>query len=100
MNQEDYISVKELSLHYEVEQGFFNELSEMGLVEMIEESGRTFIHIETVHHVERVIRLHQDLDINLQGIDTIMNLLERIEGLQEELLRTKSRLRLYEKGEE
>lgn len=100
MKQEDYISLNELCVHYEVEETFIYELSEIGLLELVELDGGYFIHLKMVSRLERVIRLNQDLDINPQGIDTVMHLLERIEGLKKELFRTKSRLRIYEKGED
>ncbi len=100
MKQEDYISLNDLCVHYKVEETFIYELSEIGLLELVKLDGGYFIHLKMVSRLERVIRLNQDLDINPQGIDTVMHLLERIEGLKKELFRTKSRLRIYEKGED
>jgi hypothetical protein len=100
MKQENYISLNELCVYYEVEETFIYELSEIGLLELVKLDGGYFIHLKMVSRLERVIRLNQDLDINPQGIDTVMHLLERIEGLKKELFRTKSRLRIYEKGED
>jgi hypothetical protein len=40
--------------------------------------------------------MHHELDINIEGIDTIFNLLKKIETLQEELIITKNKLKLYE----
>jgi hypothetical protein len=43
-----------------------------------------------------MIRLHHELEINLEGIDTIFNLLRKIDGLKNELANTKNRLKFYE----
>ena len=43
-----------------------------------------------------MIRMHYELDINLEGIDAISNLLERVEEMQHEMTRLQNRLRFYE----
>jgi hypothetical protein len=43
-----------------------------------------------------MIRMHQELDVNIEGIDVVFNLLQKIDGLQNELTALKNRLRLYE----
>ena len=47
-------------------------------------------------YIEKMIRMHHELDINIEGIDTVFNVLKKIEILQEELITTKNKLRLYE----
>jgi hypothetical protein len=54
------------------------------------------VHKDYVVHIEKMIRMHHELDINIEGIDTIFNLLKKIETLQEELIITKNKLRVYE----
>ncbi|WP_337813549.1 chaperone modulator CbpM, partial [Parabacteroides johnsonii] len=41
-------------------------------------------------------RMYYDLSINIEGIDAIHHLLGRVESLQQEVNRLKSKLRLYE----
>lgn len=43
------------------------------------------------------MRLYHELEVNIEGIDIIMNLLQRIEDLQAELDNAKSKLSLFEK---
>ena len=43
-----------------------------------------------------MMRMHYDLDINMEGIDVIAHLLKRIDSLQQELKMAKNRLRLFE----
>lgn len=96
MSMEKYIALNELCLHYEIEMSFFTNLSEIGLIEIRTVESLDCIDREHVHSIEKMIRLYQDLNINLEGIDTIFNLLEKIDKLQAELTETKNRLRLYE----
>lgn len=42
------------------------------------------------------MRLHYDLEINIEGIDAIYNLLEQVNSLRKEITTLNNRLRLYE----
>ncbi len=55
-----------------------------------------YLQPEQLPAVEKMIRLHYDLKINLEGIDAIANLLNKIEALQQNLTATQNKLRLYE----
>jgi chaperone modulatory protein CbpM len=39
------------------------------------------------------------LDINIEGIETITHMLNRINGMQDEIIGLRNRLRLYESNE-
>ena len=43
-----------------------------------------------------MIRLQRELDLNLEGIDIVLNLLQKVEALQRQLNAVNNRLRLYE----
>jgi predicted lipoprotein len=42
------------------------------------------------------VRLHYELDINLEGIETIFHLLDRIEALQQEMRDLQKKIGVYE----
>jgi AAA+ ATPase superfamily predicted ATPase len=96
MSTEHYIPLNQLCTHYEVEMSFFTQLNEFGLIEITTVSETHSIHEDCITEVEKMIRLHRELDLNMEGIDTVFNLLDRIKELQKELNVTKNRLRLYE----
>lgn len=96
MKIENYIAINELCNHYEIDISFFTNLNEIGLIEITTIESSFWIDREKIHTVEKMIRLHKDLDINLEGIDTIFNLLDKIEELQRDLNEAKNRLKLYE----
>ena len=75
---------------------FFGRLNEMGLIQIqiIEET--QYIHPDRIYEIEKIIRLYQELDINIEGIDVVMNLLKKIDDLQNELIAVKNRLGIYE----
>ncbi|GGG97802.1 hypothetical protein GCM10011416_14800 [Polaribacter pacificus] len=96
MSLENFIPLDQLCTHYKVEMSFFTSLNDYGLIEIttIEES--CFVHKEKTGEIEKMIRMHQELNINFEGIDTIFNLLKKIETLQSQLINTQNRLRVYE----
>ncbi|MFV8375734.1 chaperone modulator CbpM [Flavobacterium sp. LB1P62] len=96
MNTENLIPLPTLSIHYKVEMAFFNNLSEMGLIEIKTIEKTQYIHPDAIFEIEKIIRMHQELDVNIEGIDVVFNLLQKIEDLQNELITIKNRLRLYE----
>lgn len=96
MNKEKLIPIEQLCLHYEIEISLFYELHNFNIVEIISIEDSNFIHEDKINVVEKVIRMQKDLNINLEGVDTVLNLLDKINDLQNELNATKNRLRLYE----
>lgn len=96
MKIEELISLEQLSIHYEMNISFFSQLNELGLIEIFTDEEGEYIHQDKIGDLERMIRLHLELNINLEGIDTILNLLEKIDCLETELIEVKNKLRSYE----
>jgi chaperone modulatory protein CbpM len=96
MNMENLIPIPVLCAHYEVEMSFFTNLNEMGLLEIKTIETSQYIDSDAVYEIEKMVRMHQELDVNIAGIDVVFNLLQKIDGLQNELTALKNRLRLYE----
>lgn len=68
-----------------VERTFIQELHHNGLIQIIVEKEQEYIHEEQIPQLERFISLHYDLDVNIQGIEVVHNLLQRIEQLQQQV---------------
>lgn len=96
MSKEKFIQIDQLCRHYQVEMAFFSDLHEFGIIEITTIEDLSFIHEDKITVVEKIIRIHKDLNINLEGIDTVLNLLVKLNDLQTELNTVKNRLRLYE----
>ena len=90
------IPASEFCVHYNIEVSFLQSLQDYDLVPVTVINETVFIDADHLPDVERIIHLHQELDINLEGIDAIMQLLKRLEKTQDELLLLRNRLRLYE----
>lgn len=93
------ISASEFCVYHNIEFSFINTLKEFGLVETINLKQVDYIPKDQIGKLERMIRLHRELEINLEGIDTIDHLLDRVRHLQEEVIMLKNKLRLYEDNE-
>lgn len=97
MNEaEKLIAVAEFCEKHEIDASFVVTLHENGLVEVIRDRDALYIQIEQVPRLEKMIRLHFELNINLEGIDVISNLLGRIEAQQQEILTLRNALRRWE----
>ena len=97
MQTNNLVDINELCVSHNIEFSFVSSLQDNGLIELITVDDNWFIEPEQLYLLERCISLHYDLDINLEGIETINYLLEKISSLQEEVVELKNRLRLYEK---
>ncbi|TXD82846.1 MerR family transcriptional regulator [Subsaximicrobium wynnwilliamsii] len=96
MKDTHLIPIPELCTHYHLELSFFDELKNYGLIEITTVEQVYCIHKDRMPELEKMIRLHRELNLNFEGIDTVFNMLEKMERLQVELTTVKNRLRLYE----
>lgn len=98
MALQELILIETLCTHYEIEVSFVDSLYSLGLIEIHTVEQTRFIPEEKVADLEKMIRIHQDLEVNPEGIDVILNLLRKVDDLKSELADTKNRLRRYEEG--
>ena len=96
MQHSEYIAIPSLCTHYQIEMSFFDTLSDYGLIEIITVEKSHCIHQDKIADVEKMIRLNKELNLNFEGIDTVFNLLEKIEKLQDDLISARNRLKRYE----
>ena len=96
MSKENLILINQLCTHYQVEMSLFSELHDYGIIELLVIENSYFIHEDKISVVEKVVRLQKDLNINMEGVDTVFNLLDKITDLKIKLNTVKNRLRLYE----
>ena len=95
MPQSHAISAKVFCLNHNIDYHFIEELHELGLIEIQEEPEAVLIPEEQLPALEKMVRLHVDLDINVEGIETISYLLQRIENMQHEIMELRNRVDFY-----
>lgn len=96
MKKEKLIPAIDFCENHHVEISFVNSLEEAGLLEITTVEEVAYIDPDQMESLERIVRLYFDLDINLEGIETIQYLLKRMMMMQEEITALRNRLRLYE----
>ena len=69
----------------EAEPDFILCLEREGLIETETHNNITYLLQSQLNDMEMFARLHYDLKINIEGIDVIHNLLEKIEVIEQEL---------------
>lgn len=84
------IAVEECCTIYNIEFTFLESLNDFGLIEIVPVENNRFLPEDQLRDLERMIRLHYELDINMAGIDAISHLLKRLHDLQEEVRRLKN----------
>lgn len=96
MESRELIPIELVCEHYKVPVSFINSLQECELIELIHEKDSFLIHKTQIIKVEKMARLHYDLEINIEGIDAIYNLLDQVNSLKNEITKLHNKLRLYE----
>ncbi len=96
MNKENIFLVSDLCREHHVEISFIHELQENGLVELETVEQTEYIPADALGQVERFIRLHSELSINVEGLEAISHLLQKVETLQHQIIDLQNQLRLYE----
>ena len=96
MKTDHLIPLDVFCISHDIEISFISSLHEAGLIEVttIEEAG--FLNSEQLQQLEKYIRFYYELNINLEGIDAIKNLLNRVNTMHDEITALRNRLRLYE----
>jgi hypothetical protein len=96
---ENLIPADEFCASHHIEISFIRSLDETGLLEITTIEEKKYIHASQLQELEKIVRLYYDLDINLEGIETINHLLQRIDSMHDEITELRNRLRLYESTE-
>lgn len=90
----ELISITEYCVNYQTDPIFINSLEESGLLVLTLVEEKRYIHIEQLEVVERYKHLHYDLQINIEGLDAIRHLLDRVLELQQEIKDLRNQLHL------
>ncbi len=81
---------------HQIEISFMEELASFELINLVDNSQKKCIMIDDVPLIEKMIRIHQDLEINPAGINAIFHLLEKLNKKQDEIIRLKTRINLFD----
>jgi chaperone modulatory protein CbpM len=85
MNQKNLIAANDVCIYHHVEYTFINLLEKAGLVKLEVVDKTAYVPESELLRLEKMIRMYNDLEINIAGIEAIIHLLERVERMQEEM---------------
>jgi len=96
MRTDNLIAAKQFCIYHEVEDTFITELQQAGLIEVTVVNQDYYIPESELQKLERLTRLHNELEINTAGIEAISHLLQRLEDIHEEMRQLRNKLNAYE----
>ena len=98
MENNEYILLENICTHYNIDISLMDTLHGMGLINLTFVDERKYLHHEDLMATEKMIRLHDELGINPEGIDVIVNLLQQLDEVRRELEITKKKLDVFVSG--
>lgn len=94
--EKNYIAITTVCAQYEIEVSFIDALYHTGLIQIEVVGQESCLHEDQLGDLEKMIRLHHELNLNTEGIDVVFNLLEKEKRLRQELTALRNRLKRYE----
>jgi len=98
MQNKNLIPVELCRTHYNIELSFIQSLKQYGFIRIISVNSSEFIDADELQTLEKFIRMHYELDINMEGIEAINFLLERVQNMHDEIAYLKSKLNVHEQS--
>lgn len=95
-NDKDIIPANDFCTYHHISFTFIESLHHAGLVDIDIIDEQNYLYVEQLKSLEPLVRLHQDLDINTEGIEAIAHLLNRMAEMQKEMQSLRQKLNLYE----
>lgn len=96
MQTNELIAANEFCIYHNIEMSFIFSLQHSGLIAIVKEEENVFIPANELPQLEKLVRLYHEMDINLEGIETITYLLQKLQHMQQEMKLLKARLEMYE----
>lgn len=93
--QTELIIVSEYCHKCHIEPSFIDMLKEVGLINVHTEGSERYLLLSELPNLERYSRMYYDLSINMEGIDAIHHLLEKMDDMRREMDSLRRQLMLY-----
>lgn len=94
---EEYILIpaQDFCLSHQITIDVVQTMSDHGLIEIVKRKESFFIPENQIKRLEQILVFNRELDINLEGIETIFELLERIEFMQDHIKKLENKLQRF-----
>ena len=92
MKTENFITIQQICRHYKIPESFISALNEYDLIEITSIQNVPSIDKLQIENIEKMMRLHYELDINFEGMDVVFNLLKKVESLNNNIIELYNKL--------
>jgi hypothetical protein len=96
MHFQDFIPIDIFCREHGVDVSVISSFHEFGLLEVTKYQEINCLYVNQIDDAEKLVRLYEELEINMQGIDVVTQLLSKIKQMQDEILYLQNKLKLYE----
>ena len=96
MDKEQMIPASEFCVYHNIELSFIYSLNDSGLIDITVVKEEIFVPASQLKQLEQLMRLKQELDINIEGIESITYLLQRIRDMQQHIVELNNKLAFYQ----
>jgi chaperone modulatory protein CbpM len=96
MDKEQMIPASEFCVYHNIELSFIYSLYDSGLIDITVVKEEIFVPASQLKQLEQLMRLKQEMDINIEGIESITYLLQRIRDMQQHIVELNNKLAFYQ----
>lgn len=96
MKEESYILIQHYCETTSVDPEFIEQLFEYGLIQHLEHGDAPAVHQEELPIIERMARLHYDLEVNLEGLQVIAHMRKKMIQMQKQMIDLERKLKRFE----
>jgi chaperone modulatory protein CbpM len=96
MDTEQMIPAKAFCVYHNMELSFIYSLNESGLIDITVVQEEIFVPESQLKQLEQLMRLKHEMDINMEGIESITYLLQRIKELQQHIVMLNNKLSFFQ----
>lgn len=86
------MKIEQLADFYNIDALVIYELADFGIINLKRRNKQEIIPHEELERCERAVRLYSDLGVNKEGVEIILDMREKMEQLQKDLLKARHRL--------
>ncbi len=92
----DLVIINEYCTRSHIDPEFIMQLEDEGLIQINIIDNEQYLNLSEINKLERYVRLHYDLSVNVEGISVVQHLLENMEEMRKEILHLRQRMRLLD----
>ena len=99
INKEQLIAVETYCSIYKIDFSIIEKIRQTTIINFSIIEDKLFVDADELPELEKVLTFYYDLDINLEGIETINHILQQLHRLKEENRQLRNKLRFYEEDD-